>query len=43
MELQEIERSENNIDEDSYFIKDESVMTSALDVITEFHQVKESF
>ena len=31
MELQEIKRSENN---ESYFIKDESVMTSALDVFT---------
>ena len=34
MELQEVERSENNIDKDSYFVKDESVMTGALDVLT---------
>ena len=34
MELQEVERSENNVDNDSYFVKDESVMTGALDVLT---------
>ena len=34
MELQEIKRSENELDKDSYFVKDESVMTSALDVLT---------
>ena len=34
MELQEVERSENDLDKDSYFVKDESVMTSALDVLT---------
>ena len=34
MELQEIERSENNVDKDSYFVKNESVMTGALDVLT---------
>jgi len=34
MELQEDERSENNVDKDSYFVKDESVMTGALDVLT---------
>jgi len=34
MELQEVERSENNVDKDSYFVKDESVMVSALDVLT---------
>ena len=34
MELQEVERSENNLDKDSYFVKDESVMTGALDVLT---------
>jgi len=34
MELQEVERSENNVDKDSYFVKDESVMTSALEVLT---------
>ena len=33
MELQEVERSENNVDKDSYFVKDESVMTGALDVL----------
>ena len=34
MELQEVERSENNVDKDSYFVKDESVMTGALDVLS---------
>ena len=34
MELQEVERSGNNVDKDSYFVKDESVMTGALDVLT---------
>jgi len=34
MELQEVERSENNVDKDSFFVKDESVMASALDVLT---------
>ena len=34
MELQEVERSENNVDKNSYFVKDESVMTGALDVLT---------
>ena len=34
MELQEIKRSGNVLDKDSYFVKDESVMTSALDVLT---------
>ena len=34
MELQEIKRSENNTNNDNYFIKNESVMTSALDVLT---------
>ena len=34
MELQEVERSENNVDKDSYFVKDESVMPGALDVLT---------
>ena len=34
MVLQEVERSENDIDDDSFFIKDESVMTSAVDVLT---------
>ena len=34
MELQEVERSENNVDKDSYFVKNESVMTSSLDVLT---------
>ena len=36
MELQ-VKRSENN---ESYFIKDESVMTSALDVLTEISSKK---
>ena len=34
MELQEVKRSETNVVKDSYFVKDESVMTSALDVLT---------
>lgn len=34
MELQEVEQSENNLDKDSFFVKDESVMASALDVLT---------
>ena len=34
MELQEVKRSETNVDKNSYFVKDESVMTSALDVLT---------
>jgi len=34
MELQEVKRSETNADKDSFFVKDESVMTSALDVLT---------
>ena len=34
MELQEVKRSETNVDKDSYFVKDDSVMTSALDVLT---------
>ncbi len=34
MELQEVKRSETNVDKDSYFVKDEPVMTSALDVLT---------
>ena len=34
MELQEVERSENDLDKDSFFVKDESVMASALDVLT---------
>jgi DNA-binding protein len=37
MELQEVKRSENN---ESYFIKDESVMTSALDVLTKISSNK---
>ena len=38
MELQEINRSEDK--ENGYFIKDESVMTSALDVLTELSTKK---
>ena len=37
MELQEVKRSEN---ENSFFIKDESVMTSALDVLTQLSSNK---
>ena len=40
MVLQEVERSENGTDDDSYFIKDESVMTSALDVLTKMSSNK---
>ena len=40
MELQEVERSENNLDKDSYFVKDESVMASALDVLTALSATK---
>ena len=35
MELQEIKQSESISDKDSFWIKDESVMKGALDVITE--------
>ena len=34
MELEEVERSETDLDKDSYFVKNESVMTSSLDVLT---------
>jgi DNA-binding protein len=34
MELQEIKRSEDKADKDSFFVKNESVMTGAIDVIT---------
>ena len=37
MELQEVERSEN---ENNYFIKDESVMTSALEALTKLSSNK---
>ena len=37
MVLQEVERSEN---ENSYFIKDESVMASALEVLTQLSSTK---
>ena len=37
MELQEVKRSEN---ENSYFIKDESVMASALEVLTQISSNK---
>ena len=40
MELQEVERSENNLDKDSYFVKNESVMVSALDVLTALSATK---
>ena len=40
MELQEIKQSENEIDKDSFFIRDESVMKSAVDVITEISSSK---
>ena len=34
MELEEIKRSGTDLDKDSYFVKNESVMTRALDVLT---------
>ena len=34
MELEEVKRSETDLDKDSYFVKNESVMTSSLDVFT---------
>ena len=34
MELEEVKRSETGLDKDSYFVKNESVMTSSLDVLT---------
>ena len=34
MELEEVKRSETDFDKDSYFVKNESVMTSSLDVLT---------
>ena len=34
MELEEVKRSETDLDKDSYFVKNESVMTSSLDVLT---------
>ena len=34
MELEEVKRSETDLDKDSYFVKDESVMTTSLDVFT---------
>ena len=40
MELQKVERSENNLDKDSYFVKNESVMVSALDVLTALSATK---
>ena len=40
MVLQEVERSENDIDDDSFFIKDESVMASALEVLTQLSSTK---
>ena len=40
MELQEIKRSKNEIDANSYFIKDESVMVSAVDVLSKISSSK---
>ena len=40
MELEEVKRSETDLDKDSYFVKNESVMTSALDVLTELSSNK---
>ena len=40
MELQEVKQSESIPDKDSFWIKDESVMKGALDVITEISSNK---
>jgi len=40
MVLQEVGRSENNVQDEDFFIKDESVMKSALDVLTEMSSTK---
>tara|TARA_B110000014_G_scaffold108750_1_gene74530 strand:+ start:635 stop:934 length:300 start_codon:yes stop_codon:yes gene_type:complete len=40
MELQEIERSKNKTDVNSYFINDESVMITAVDVLTKLSSSK---
>jgi len=40
MVLQEVNRSESETDKNSYFVNDGSVMTSALDIITEFSSKK---
>ncbi|MBC8250357.1 MAG: DNA-binding protein [Candidatus Nitrosopelagicus sp.] len=40
MELQEFKRSENEADKNAYFIKDESVMISAVDVLSEISSSK---
>ena len=40
MELEEVKRSDNDLDKDAYFVKNESVMTSALDVLTELSSNK---
>ena len=34
MELEEVKRSETDLDKDNYFVKNESVMTSSLDFLT---------
>jgi DNA-binding protein len=40
MELQEIKRSENKDNNDDFFIKDESVMKIAVDVLTDISKTK---
>ena len=40
MELQEIKQSESISDKDGFWIKNESVMTSSLDVLTKFSSSK---
>ena len=40
MELEEVKRSETDLDKDSYFVKNESVMTSSLDVLTTLSSTK---
>ena len=41
MELQKVERSENHIEDEKYIIKDESVMASAVDVLTKMSSNKQ--
>ena len=43
MELQEVKRSGTNTVDDVYFIKDESVMISAVDVLTKLSDSKSIF
>ena len=40
MELQEVKRSDDEMDKNNYFVKNESVMTSSLDVLTQLSSNK---